>query len=226
MKRINIFNQIHKGLRVALYQTATRLQQADFTSETESEEALGQIQEVVLLFNEHAHKEDQYILPALVEFEPSVVDVFKQEHIIAAALSGSLTSAVQAFNRLLKAGDRVAAGHQVAIDFVDYVTFNLQHMAKEEAVLNKLLWRFYNAAELLHLQQQMVENTEPWFQDLFAKWMLRGINLTEAASWLHAVERTAPQVVYRTLYTKASQELSRTRFQKLTESLTETALLN
>ncbi len=76
MQRVNIFNQIHKGLRAALYDTAISLQQADFTSEAEAEEVLSKIKEVVMLFDEHAHKEDTYILPAILQFEPSVVDSF------------------------------------------------------------------------------------------------------------------------------------------------------
>jgi hemerythrin-like domain-containing protein len=226
MKRINIFNQVHKGLRVALYETATSLQQADFTSETESDEALAQVKEVIMLFNEQARKEDQFILPVLFQFEPSVVDASKQEHIISVALSGNLNAAINRFEGLLKAADRVTAGKRINIDFVEFMVFNLQHMSKEEDVLNKLLWRYYSDAEIQQIQQQIAESTEPWHQDFFAKWMLRGLNVAEAAAWLHSVERTAPEVVYRTLFRKASQELSKSRFRKLAEYLTETAVLN
>ena len=31
MKRYNIFNQVHKGLRALLYETIIKLQQTDFT---------------------------------------------------------------------------------------------------------------------------------------------------------------------------------------------------
>jgi hemerythrin-like domain-containing protein len=226
MKRFNIFNQVHKGLRVALYETATGLQQADFTSEAESEEALTQAKEVIMLFNEHARKEDQFIFPALFQFEPSVVDAFKQEHIIGVALSGNINAAINHFEGLLKAIDRVAAGKRINNDFVEFMVFNLQHMSKEEDVLNKLLWRYYSDVEIQQIQQQISESTAPWHQDFFDKWMLRGLNVAEAATWLHSVERTAPEVVYRTLFNKASQQLPKSRFRKLAESLTETAILN
>jgi hemerythrin-like domain-containing protein len=211
---------------VALYETATSLQQADFTSEAESDETLTRLKEVIMLFNEHARKEDQFLFPALFQFEPSAVDAFKQEHIIGVALSGNLHSAINRLEGLLKAADRVTAGKRINIDFVEFMVFNLQHMSKEEDVLNKLLWRYYSDAEIQQIQQQIAESTEPWHQDFFAKWMLRGLNVAEAAAWLHSVERTAPEVVYRTLFRKASQELSKSRFRKLAEYLTETAVLN
>jgi hemerythrin-like domain-containing protein len=226
MKRINIFYQVHKGLRVALYETATSLQQADFTSEAESDETLTRLKEVIMLFNEHARKEDQFLFPALFQFEPSAVDAFKQEHIIGVALSGNLHSAINRLEGLLKAADRVTAGKRINIDFVEFMVFNLQHLSKEEDALNKLLWRYYSDKEIRKIQQQIEESTEPWHQDFFNKWMLRGLNVAEAATWLHFVERTAPEAVYRTLLNKASQELSKARFRKLAEFLSETVVLN
>jgi hypothetical protein len=226
MQRINIFNQIHKGLRAALYHTATSLQQADFTAEAEAEEALSKIKEVVMLFDEHARKEDKFVLPAIVQFEPSVADAFEQEHLTDLALSGQLVAAVDGFESLLKAEDRAAAGRKINVQFAEFLVFNLKHMAREEDLLNQLLWRYYSDAEILQIQQRIVQHTQPWHQDFYSKWMLRGINNPEAALWLRAVERSAPEIVYQTLFAKAQQELPRARFQKLVEALAENAILN
>lgn len=226
MQRVNIFNQVHKGLRAALYDTAISLQQADFTSEAEAEEVLSKIKEVVMLFDEHAHKEDTYILPAILQFEPSVVDAFEQEHLTDLALSRQLSTAVNRFETLLKPEDRAEAGKRINIDFVSFLVFNLQHMAKEEDILNRLLWRYCSDAEILQMQQRIIQNTQPWHQDFYSKWMLRGINHAEAVLWLRSVQRTAPEVVYQTLFAKARQELPKPRFEKLVEVLTETAILN
>lgn len=226
MQRINIFNQIHKGLRAALYDTAISLQQADFTMEVEAEESLSKIKEVVMLFDEHAHKEDEFILPVIIQFEPSVADAFEQEHIMDLALSSQLLTSVNEFEKLLKAEDRAAVGKKINIQFVEFLVFNLKHMAKEEDILNQLLWRYYSDVEILQVQQRIVQNTQPWHQDFYSKWMLRGINNSEAAFWLRAVESSAPPVVYQTLFNKAQQELPKARFQKLVEALAESAVLN
>jgi hypothetical protein len=70
MKRYNIFNQIHKGLRALLYETIIKLQQTDFTDAEDADEAVQQVKIILDLFDEHAHTEDNFILPAIVEYEP------------------------------------------------------------------------------------------------------------------------------------------------------------
>jgi hypothetical protein len=224
MQRFNIFNQIHKGLRALLFDTSLCLQQTDFTNETEAEDALNRVREAVLLFDEHAHKEDHFVLPAIAAFEPSVVDCFEKEHEKDVALSNALTAAVETFFLLTNDSERLAAGRELMLSFTEFTIFNLQHMAKEEDLINTLLWRYYSDEEILKIQHQIVLATTPWLNDFYSKWMLRGINTPEATRWLQAVQATAPEIVFQTLYTKAETELPAHRFQKLTSSLAEGAL--
>ena len=226
MQRLNIFNQVHKGLRAALYETALLLQQANFTSANESEVAMERIKEVLMLFEEHARKEDFYILKAIVPYEPSVADAFEQEHIEDMELSDELSDAVVAFESLLDNSEREAAGKKINELFAAFIAFNLKHMGKEELVINEILWRYFSDNEILQIQNRIVASTQPWHQDFFSKWMLRGINNSEATSWLLAVERTAPPIVYQTLFNKARQQFTNSRFQKLVESLKQNLVLN
>ena len=99
MNRYNIFNQIHKGLRSLLYETALLLQRTDFTSTAESKIALDKVREVVELFEKHAHTEDTYVLPNIAEYEPAVVTVFEEEHVKDHELSEKLLGLVMCLRR-------------------------------------------------------------------------------------------------------------------------------
>lgn len=219
MERVNIFNQVHKGLRVALYQTATLLQQTDFAVQEDAEIAFEQVKEIVMLFDEHARKEDKYILPAIHQFEPSVGDCFKDEHVEDMALSASLTEAIENFARLESADEKIAAGMILNLEFSSFMIFNLQHMRKEEDVLNKLLWRYYSDAEIMTLHNTVVESITPWHFDFYSKWMLRGLNNQEIIYWLKAVDANAPPVVYQTLLAKAKTEIDPNRFNRIIKSV-------
>jgi hypothetical protein len=225
MKRVNIFNQIHKGLRAALYETALLLQRTDFTNEKETEEVFAATREVLMLFDEHARKEDKYIFPAIQPFEPSLANSFEQDHEKDNSLSASLDHALDSFHYLPNDQEKLDAGKNINRDFAAFMSFNLDHMAREENMINQILWRYFDDAYILDIQKTIVRNTEPWHLDFFNKWMLRGNNDREIKAWLTAAQETAPTLVFNTLFKKAEQELPKPRFLKLMTSLSEGAML-
>jgi hemerythrin-like domain-containing protein len=225
MERYNIFNLVHKGLRAALYQTALQLQQTDFTQEEETEEALNRVKEIVMLFDGHAHKEDQFVLPAIEAFEPSVVSKFEEEHKKDEELGLQLHLSIDKVSKAGSLGERIAFGRELTEAFVAFLVFNLQHMAKEEDIVNKLLWRYYSDEQIREINAQIVRNVEPWIMDFNFTWIVRGINNMEASGWMSAIKSSLPPVVFQTLVKKAEQELPKKRFIKIAQTLTEGALI-
>ena len=226
MERYNIFNLIHKGLRASLYQTGLHLQQTDFTDAGEVETAIEKVREIALLFHGHAHKEDHFILPAVSEYEPAVCAAFESEHEADARLADQLNACIGRLEEAATDTDKIAAGCRLSEAFVAFTIFNLQHMAKEEDILNRLLWRYYTDDEIRAISGRLSASVEPWMQEYYAKWMLRGINNTEAATWMKAIERGMPPIVYQTLLTKAEEELPAQRFRAVCRSLQQSALTN
>jgi hypothetical protein len=221
MERYNSFNLIHKGLRASLYQTALQLQQTDFTHAAATEEAINKVKEIVMLFEGHAHKEDVFILPAIEVYEPSVVAAFEGEHAEDETLGNQLLAAV---DKLAAAGEfleKIVAGRELNEAFVAFTAFNLQHMAKEEDIINKILWRYYSDEEIKAISGKIAASVAPWIQDFYATWMLRGVNDMEATEWFKAIERGMPEVAFQTLLQKAEKEWSKERFRRVTQRLTE-----
>jgi hemerythrin-like domain-containing protein len=223
MQRYNSFNIIHKGLRAALYQTALQLQQTDFTESDQIEDAINKVREVVLLFEGHAHKEDHFVLPLINEYEPSVVATFNAEHQKDEQLGVELEGAVKKLSQSSTSQEMIVAGGELTTSFVRFMVFNLEHMAKEEDIINQILWRYYSDDEIKAVVAQISQSTPPWMHDFYAKWMLRGISNGEVISWMKMIEKAQPPVVFQTLVQKAEQELPRKRFQKIRQSLKQTA---
>ncbi len=223
MERFNIFNLIHKGLRASLYQTALQLQQTDFSSEQETEATLDRVKEIVMLFEGHAHKEDTYVLPAINDFEPSVVATLEAEHVQDEALGQQLNEAIERQQKATTLIEQMTMGARLTEAFIEFMVFNLNHMAKEEDIVNKVLWRYYSDDEIRKINGQILTNTPPWIQSFYLTWMLRGINDNEAIGWIQAIERNMPPIVFQTLLQKAEEEWPANRFRKVTASLTERA---
>lgn len=225
MKRYNIFNQIHKGLRALLYETIIKLQQTDFTDAEDADEAVQQVKIILDLFDEHAHTEDTFILPAIAEYEPSVVDVFEQEHVKDLALSNKLNGLLQAFSLTISPEAKREIGAAISNAVFEFMLFNLEHMKKEEDVLNKLLWRYYTDEVLHGITMKIIANVPADKMPLYNKWMMRGLSNTEIIGWLKQVKNNAPEFVFNSYVDLAVNELAECRWQKIQEQLTEGAML-
>ena len=225
MERYNSFNIIHKGLRAALYQTALQLQQTDFTEEGQAEEALNRVKEIIMLFEGHARKEDHFVLPMINEYEPSVVAAFNSEHEEDEKLGKELNNAIEKVTNSTTVLEKIVSGRELIESFVRFMVFNLNHMAKEEDIINKILWRYYSDDEIKAVVAQISKADPPWIHEFYVTWMIRGISNPEAVNWMKAIEKGVPPVVFQSLLQKAEQELPSKRFQKIMQSLSEEAQL-
>lgn len=222
--RYNIFNQIHKGLRALLYESALLLQRSNFQDEYELQQAVERVQLVADLFDDHAYHEDNYVLAAIKQYEPSVVDAFGQEHVTDMKLAHNLRSSLEAL-QLASFNVKPEMGKEVIKCFSAFMFFNLEHMEKEETVLNKILWRYYSDEEIIGIQQNILKNLTPWGALQSSTWMMRGLNNAEIIKWLRAIEQTAPPETFQQLCALAEKELPENRFQNVLESLTVGAML-
>ena len=221
--RVNIFNQIHKGLRALLYETSILLQQTDFSNKEEMQVVVNRIKMVADLFDDHARHEDKFVLPAVQEYEPAIVDAFEQEHVMDAKLTRALKDSLQAL-QMASPLVRQDMANELAKTFMQFMIFNLEHMSKEETILNKILWRYYSDNEIVDIQNKIIAALTPWSAATGSRWMMRGLNDPEIIRWLKTIEESAPETVVQNLFDTAEKELPEHRFRKVLEALTEGVL--
>ncbi len=223
--RINIFNQIHKGLRALLYESSLLLQHTDFTVEQEMEAAISRVTLVADLFDDHAHHEDKFVLPAIQEHEPSIVDAFEKEHAMDIKLTRALKNSLQAL-QMASPMVRPEMANVLYRTFVQFMVFNLEHMSKEENILNKILWRYYSDDEIFAIQKNILASLTPWSETSSSRWMMRGLNNAEIVGWLKSVEESASDSAFQKLFTIAERELPERRFRNVLKILTEGIMLS
>jgi hemerythrin-like domain-containing protein len=219
--RYNTFYQIHKALRALLYETGAELQRTDFNNEEETNALFQNITLVVDFFDKHAHHEDTFVFPAVEKYEPSVVDAFEQEHVKDHALTENLRTLMNIYGSLKTDPEKIQLGSAIRKAFVEFMVFNLEHMAKEEDVINNLLWRYYTDEEIHAIESKIISNQSPEATAVAWKWMVRGLSNREIVDWLRKVEENAPEFVFNNLFAVAEKELSNIRFRKIVEGLTE-----
>jgi hypothetical protein len=219
MNRYNVFNQVHKGLRALLYETALAVQQTDFDNREEAKATSTRLAEVIELFETHADTEDRLVFPAIREYEPSVVLAFEDEHDKDHALGQRLKELLFVLEHSVSEETKLQTGQNIQQAFVDFMVFNLEHMAKEETVINKFLWRYYTDEQLHELTQTIVSQVSPEMMGKYSRWIVRGLNNREIATWLREVKGTAPEFVFAGLMTITERELHSHRWSRVREQV-------
>ena len=147
-----------------------------------------------------------------------------QEHVRDHELSTQLRTLVNIYGSLTTDEERIQLGSALRKAFVDFLAFNLVHMAKEEDIINNLLWRYYSDDQIHAIEHQIISAQTPEAMALVWKWMLLGLSNGEIAGWLRMVEKNAPEFVFNTLFATAEKELPNHRFRLILEGLTEGAM--
>jgi Hemerythrin HHE cation binding domain len=225
MTRYNIFYQVHKGLRVMLYETATLIQQSDFVNAAEAAEALNQTEDVLNLFDKHANTEDTLVFSSIQPYEPAVVDELEKEHMKDHELGQRLRGLITAFEKTVSVESKMEVAAAINKSFVEFMVFNLEHMAKEENIINKALWKHYTDEQLHMITQKIVGSMPPEAMAMFSKWMMRGLSNDEISGWLKEVKNNAPDFVFNGLMETAANELADSRWIQVQENLTEGAMV-
>ncbi|QMW04996.1 hemerythrin domain-containing protein [Spirosoma foliorum] len=217
-QRYNVFNQIHKGLRGMLYDTAIRLQQTDF-SQSEAGETIDQLEQALHFFDEHAEHEDRFILPHIRKQNAQLIDELEKDHEIDHRLTQSLFDHIQEWRTTTSENQLEAIGQRIHFAFSEFIGFNLYHMNKEETVLIYLLWKHYTDEEIRHMEHEIIEAISPQTLMAESRWMMRSINDKEVIEWLSGVKQGAPVFVFDSFLQMAREELPSERLTKIHAAL-------
>jgi hypothetical protein len=219
MNRYNLFHKIHKDLRTLLYDTGVLLQRTDFTIAAEAKEVLNRVQLVIALFDHYHHAEGTCILPAMMLYEPGVADAFEQDHEKAYRLGRKIEILVASFKKETLPSEQVAISSEVVAQFEEFSLFNILHMAREEQLANRLLWRYYTDAELQKMAGKIINSAEAILAVPYGKWMARSLN-NEIVRWLKEMRNTAPEMEFRSLQKTAKDNLQPSRWNLVQDVLT------
>ncbi|HEX8313964.1 MAG TPA: hypothetical protein VF609_03175, partial [Flavisolibacter sp.] len=116
-------------------------------------------------------------------------------------------------------------GEELTKAYIQFMVFNLRHMAMEEQVISPILWRYYGDSELHDITLKIMKAVPQHEMAFFSRWMVRGLNNAEILYWLKGVKNIAPQPAFEALLSVAEKELNPHRWSFVQESLTEGAMV-
>ena len=153
--RYNIFNQAHRPLKLALLSTCISLSKDGEWDLSTAAETIKKVEEALQVFNEQVKYESLHILPFIFDYEPSVWIMYTSEHHKAMNLSYNLENLIRSFHELKDTEGRLTLMESISKSFNEFVLNNYNHMDDEEAVLNEILWRYYNDAFIRQIENEI-----------------------------------------------------------------------
>lgn len=217
--RFNPFNQVHKGLRASLYDSALALQHNDFANPEETARVFSKLDTVLEMFEGHADIEDHHFFPAVSNRIPEVIASLEAEHETDHELGERVREGMEKYRSANDLQSRLAAGFSLSLAFYEFTAFNLSHMNREETLVNEAIWATYTDDEIRKMVAQVVSSIPPHKNELHSRWMMKGMANHEIISWLKEVNAKAPEFVYTGLLGMAADVLPASRMNTIRQAL-------
>lgn len=174
-ERYNIFKRTHKGLGSMVFDAGSKVQQTDFANPKEAKLTIPFIRQAVHSFEYHINKEDSVIYNAVAAVAPFIVAMMEKKNAKDLQLACTIGQKLEGHKNLYTKQNMVDFGADLQAVFFVFTSVVLQHINKEETVINELLWSNYDDRRLMELEAQITNHQHPdektWYTSHIIKWL-------------------------------------------------------
>ena len=214
-QRYNIFRRTHKGLRSMLFDAGAKIQQTDFTKNKQSNAAIEAVKHSTRSFLYHLSKEDKIIYHSVVLFAPYIVAMVEQTNLKDQALAESIDKLIGQQREQDTKKEKIAFGHQLQALFFEFTAAVLQHMNKEETVINEILWSNYSDRQLVGMEVEMMKQATSSDCTWYTGKILKELSNREILMWVDLIKEHATPFMLKKLISTARIVLPIDRWQMI-----------
>lgn len=207
--RVDLYGNVHKGLRAALFGTAALAGRTDFEHADEVQAAAAAVRRLLGFLDEHAAHEDAVVLPVLASLAPELHADLQAEH---ARLDGLQREVLALADRLPGAPspERLALGRRLHDRLFRLGAEHVQHMLREEQDATRVLWAHLDDAALGALHGRILGAIPPARMAEWLALMLPALSLPERTAVLAGLRARVPPAALHDLTAPARGELGAT----------------
>jgi len=214
-QRYNIFKRTHKGLRSMLFEAGAKIQQTDFTRSKQANAAIEAIKQSTRSFLYHLSKEDKIIYHSVVLYAPYIVAMVEQTNLKDQVLAESIDKLIDQQREQDTKKDKIAFGHQLQAVFFEFTAAVLQHMNKEETVINEILWSNYSDRQLVGMEVEMMKQATTSDCTWYTGKIMKELSNREILMWVDIIKEHASPFMLKKLISTARIVLPIDRWQMI-----------
>ena len=214
-QRYNIFKKTHKGLRSMLFDAGTKIQQTDFTKSKQANATIEMVKQSTRSFLYHLSKEDNIIYHSIVLYAPYIVAMIEQTNLKDQALAESIDKIIYQHSDIDTKKEKIDFGHRLQAVFFEFTAAVLQHMSKEETVINEILWSNYTDRELIGMEVEMMKQATSSDCTWYTGKILKELSNREILVWVDSIKEHATPFMLKKLISTARIVLPIDRWQMI-----------
>jgi hypothetical protein len=170
--RDDLFTNIHKGLRLGLFELAVNVGRTEWSDPTAVAEIGGQWRPLLGLLRAHTEHEDSHIFRVLDAHDPMAVEPASDQH---GDLDDLLDHVAERFDAVLVEPDP-AAGLALYRDLTRFVAVYLPHLYDEETRIMGRIWECCSDEEIAATRAVFMAEMTPEIQGAGLRYMLPAID--------------------------------------------------
>lgn len=214
----DLYREVHKGLRKALFDLTTAVGAADCESAVDREAVVAHVHRVVDLLHTHHGHEDTFIQPMVDAHAPTLAAMIESGHV---EVDADIVDLELAAEKLAGAagGGAVAAGHALYGRLALFTATYLAHMALEEGGVMEALRAAMSLGELFDVEMTLRGSVAPPTMCDFIAVMVPAMNPAERTNMLGGMHAGAPAEIFETFRSAAEAALTGDDYAALARSI-------
>ncbi|MCU1457437.1 MAG: hypothetical protein JWL73_1529 [Actinomycetia bacterium] len=207
----DLYREVHKGLRLALFDLITDLGATDCRDDAGREAAAAHVQRVIALLHAHHHHEDTFIQPLIETHAPRLAAMIEAGHMETEA---DLVEIEVRTDALVSAtgDDAVLAGHELYQFLALFVARYLAHMALEQGAVMEELRAAVGVEALFQVEIALRGSISPPLMCDFIAVMAPSMNVDEVTGMLGGMKAGAPPEIFEIFRAATEAALDAARY--------------
>ncbi len=190
-QRVDLYTEVHKGLRRALtglLSDAGRLDATDPKAVADFNDELGFLTGLLM---EHAENEETYVQPLLDPAETNLAATIEAAH---QELETEINAVVEVYRQLGEADEEQApsSGNRAYYQLAGFIGLYLVHMSTEELDVMPYLQGRLSDPELMDVQNQLRASIAPPRMADYLRLMIPAMNIQERTAMFSGMKAVAP----------------------------------
>lgn len=213
---VDVYRDIHKGLRAELFALVGRSGSLDLVDAADRHDLGRHVHSTVALLESHAHHEDDAIHPVLREAHPGLVERLDGEH---ASFDRRLGAIVEIVDDILRAPVARPTRQALYLELSAFTAAYLDHIDVEERTVMPALEDTIGPAGVEAVLGRIIGSIPPDMMTASLTVMFPALDLDDRADLLGGMQAGAPPEVFEHVVSLARSVLHRADFERLAARL-------